>query len=141
MILACQRLPKKPAYIPKARLRGTKALGLTFERKVGLVLGRLFSEVHSGVWFEYQTLDKVAVCQPDHFAVLSDKIILVECKLSEKIEAWVKMRELYAPILEQHYARPVARVQAARHLRSGLPVVLDVRRVVGGGEYLWHVLT
>jgi hypothetical protein len=137
----CAILRERPTFIPKAkRLRGSRAAGMAYEKKVGKVLRILFKEVHSARWFEYEDSARAGVCQVDHFVVLPEKIILVECKLSETEEAWSQMADLYAPILAQHYRRGVARVQAARHLRTGRKLLSDINAAKPGQEYLWHLL-
>jgi hypothetical protein len=137
----CAPLATRPVFIPKPRRRlGAKGKGITFEKKVGKVLRMLFPQVHSGVWFEYADAKRVGVCQIDHYVVLRDKILLVECKLSEKEEAWVQMKDLYAPILQQHYGLGVARVQATRYLRTGHKLLNDLRMAEPGCEYLWHLV-
>jgi len=137
--MICSPLPCRPHYIPQARLRGVKAKGITFEKRVGKVLRGMFSEVRSGVWFEYHTQTRSGVCCMDHFVVLPSHIILVECKLSEKDTAWAQMN-LYAPLLAAHYGKAVARVQATRHLRTGRKLIEDVALAKPDAEHLWHVL-
>lgn len=137
---ACQPLAARPKFIPKARLRGRRAAGLTFERKVGKVLSVLFSHVHSGVWFEYHDSKRSGVCQIDHYVLRPGMVLLVECKLSESDDAWEQMSRLYAPILERHYGLPVSRVQATRCLRSSRALLDDPRQAKSGREHLWQVL-
>src|SRR5215207_3136698 len=136
----CHRLVARPSFIPASRPRGTKALGLRFERRVGALLKRSFADVHSGEWFEYLDARRVGVCQIDHYVVLNSHIILLECKLSESEAAWPQMKNLYAPILERHYGLGVARVQVCRHLRTGRRLIADLSAARPGGEFLWHLL-
>jgi hypothetical protein len=139
-LVACSPLPQRPAFIPQPRRkRGAKGLGLTFEKRVGLILARFYPEVHSGVWFEFQDMRRRGVCQPDHYVVLANYVLLVECKLSETEDAWTQM-ELYAPILEHHFGRPVARVQACKYLRSRRRTIDRPHQALPGQESLWHVL-
>lgn len=136
----CYRLAKRPSFIPVSRPRGTKALGLRFERRVGALLRRQFHEVHSGEWFEFVDAKRQGVCQIDHYIVLHSHIILCECKLSEAEAAWPQMKDLYAPILERHYGLPVARVQIVRHLRTGRKLIDNLFAAQPNGEYLCHLL-
>lgn len=139
----CQSLPGRPAFIPLNRGKGTKALGLAYEKKVGKALERIWPQgVRSGIWFEFLD-DRPRWCQVDHFVVLPNQILLVECKLAEKNSAWSQMRDLYAPILSRlHPNRPVTRVQATKILRSGKRPIKDIREALlwPGGEFLWHNL-
>lgn len=139
----CRPLTARPVFIPRARLRGVKLKGLTYERRVGKSLKAIWSHVRSGVWFEYRDSDgQPRWCQPDHFVPLAKTVILFECKLSEKEEAWQQMRCLYAPILEMHYQLPVTCVQVCRFLRTGNGLILDPRQALEwpGGDFLWHHL-
>lgn len=136
----CHRLPGRPAFIPTSRPRGVKAKGLLFERRVGKILEGIYPRVYSGEWFAYSDDKRVGVCCIDHYAVLHSHIVLVECKLSEKDEAWAQMANLYAPILEREYSLPVSRVQAVRHLRTGRKLINDIRDARPGREHLWHLL-
>lgn len=138
----CARLRSRPKYIPAPkRVRGTKALGLGYEKKVGKTLRQLFGDVHSAVWFSFFDCGVAKCCQIDHFVVLSNQVLLVECKLSEKEVAWSQMRDLYAPILFKIYGQPVTRVQATKFIRSAKPIN-DIREALRqpGGEFLWHHL-
>jgi hypothetical protein len=139
-LVDCGRLKCRPSFIPRSRPKGLKGKGLSYERKVGKVLNVLFSHVHSGAWFRYSDRVREGVCQIDHYVCLGSYTLLIECKLSENQEAWEQMKSLYAPILEQYFGVPVARVQATRHLRTGRKLILDPREARPGQEALWHVL-
>src|SRR5215207_3219358 len=144
VLQTCASLPCRPAFIPPQRGKGTKALGLAYEKKVGKLLAKHWpGRLRSGVWFEFLD-DRPRWCQVDHFVVLPNQILLVECKLAEKASAWSQMRDLYAPILSRLYPnRPVTRVQATKILRSGKRPIKDIREALlwPGGEFLWHFLT
>lgn len=138
----CAPLACRPRFIPKARPRGLKAVGIAYERKVGVLLRKIFRSVESGRWFEFVDCGQTRCCQVDHFVNLPNQVLLIECKLSEKDHAWEQMRNLYAPILMSLYGKPVTRVQATKILRSGKRPILDLREALlwPGGEFLWHFL-
>jgi hypothetical protein len=140
----CDRLDGRPPFIPQPRrLVGTKAKGLSFERKVGKVLRDAFGlEVHSGAWFEFRDRNGVGCCQPDHFVLFERVVLLVECKLSERDEAWGQMHKLYKPVLEFYFKRPVVCVQACRFLKSGRGLIYKIQDALARPweDHLWHLL-
>lgn len=137
----CAALKTRPTFIPRNRAKGgSKGAGLAYERKVGRYLGRLFPAVKSGLWFEFLDGNGKGWCQIDHFVRLEDQVLLVECKLAEREEAWTQMSQLYVPVLERLYKLPVTQVQACKILRTRRAIIEDVRGVVPGRKYLWHFL-
>lgn len=135
-------LASRPKFIPRVRaLTGTKGRGLTYERKVGRVLKGYWPHVRSGVWFAFVDRNGPGVCQVDHFVVLPDQVLLVECKLSENDMAWAQINDLYRPILGDYFGLTVTGVQATKHVRSA-DALLDIRSAVAhpGATALWHCL-
>lgn len=107
-----------------------KANGLAYERKFIRHLQRfdLDWELHPHQWMDFYDENGRGLAQVDVFAVLQDKIILFECKLSENLSAHVQLRALYGPLLEYIYERPVVMVQVCKNLRH-----LNRRRHEVGG--------
>lgn len=135
---------QRPRYLPKvSRARGSRAAGLAYERKVGKLLERLWpGEVNSGHWFEFTDAYGQGCCQPDHFVVFPEQILLVECKLTENRSGWEQIRGLYRPVLEAEFRLPVTGVQACKHLRQTKVPILDIREALRapGFDLLWHYL-
>lgn len=141
-MIDCHPLPSRPRYIPPVRrLRGTKALGISYEKKVGVYLSRLFPDLHSGQWFEFHEDGKPGCCQMDHFVVFPSQVLLVECKLKERASAWDQIAR-YRRVLGVYFSRPVTGVQACKILSSGRRPILDIRKALTrpGGDFLWHHL-
>lgn len=134
-------LPSRPKFIPRAIVSGVKGRGLTYEKKVGRVLRGYWPHVRSGIWFAFIDKNGPGVCQVDHFVVLPDQVLLVECKLSESDVAWVQIRDLYGPILADYFQLTVTGVQATKHVRSA-DALADIREALGhpGARALWHCL-
>lgn len=134
-------LAARPKFIPRAIVSGVKGRGLTYEKKVGRVLRTYWDNVKSGVWFAFVDRNGPGVCQVDHFVVLPDQVLLVECKLSESDVAWLQIRDLYGPILADYFGLTVTGVQATRHVRSA-DALMDVREAIAcpGRQSLWHCL-
>jgi hypothetical protein len=140
-LYSCQPLGSRPNCIPKARLSGVKLRGLTYEKRVGAHLRSIFPKVYSGQWFQYVDATGGGYCQPDHFIVLKNGILCIECKLTETPVGFAQIRQLYRPILEKHYGLPVVGVQAARHIRSH-KFITDIKEALTSSrDVLWHHLT
>ena len=137
-------LPGRPKYIPLARgLRGSKAAGLAYEKKVGRKLRRLWPDLVSGQWFEYSDANGVGCCQVDHYVVLDYQVVVFECKLSQTPVGFSQIDLLYRPILEMVYGKPVTGVQVCKHLREIDPrIVSKVQSALAapGCNFLWHCL-
>lgn len=141
---SCALLPGRPSFIPKVkRLYGTKAKGITYEKKIGRRLGSLWPVV-SGQWFEFRDANGLGCCQTDHYVVLDDQVLLVECKLTETWVGFSQIDLLYRPILEAVYGKPVTGVMACKHLttRVNPRLITDVRSAlrVPGANFVWHCL-
>lgn len=75
-------------------------------------------ELHSGTWLYFSDENGPGYAQPDHYVVQDNRVLLIECKLSQTPRAWVQMRKLYKPLLEMYYNLPVLCIQACRNLRE-----------------------
>lgn len=140
-----QALASRPSYIPKSRrLRGSKAQGLTYEKKIGKRLAAVWPGVHSGQWFEFEDANGHGCCQTDHFVVLEHHILLVECKLTETWVGFSQIDLLYRPVLEKFFGLPVIGVMACRHLvtRHNPRLITNVSEALPrpGVNYVWHCL-
>ena len=98
-------LPQGPPF-KKKRVRGTKAEGLAYERKVVKALKDLSpSAVWHGPWFSYEDRSgKRRYCQPDALcAGPSGDIYLIECKRTCLLEAYEKLEGLYRPVVQSAF--------------------------------------
>src|SRR4051812_24584328 len=95
----CTMLPSRPSYIPKSRPKGSKAVGCAYERKIGKKLKKIWPDLVSGQWFQYVDQHGRSCCQTDHYVVLDDQVLLLECKLTQTDVAFTQMDQLYKPIL------------------------------------------
>lgn len=120
--LAWAFLSPKPLFQPK-RLRGARARGLAYERKVGrhleqlLAQGQLHGRLFSGQWLYFEDDGGPGHAQPDHFIVRPDSVLLLECKLTQTDLAWEQVEGLYSPLLKHLFNLPVVGVQVCRNLR------------------------
>ena len=110
---------------PKSRARGSKALGLRYER---LVASKIPGAIHNP-WFKFQDAIGEGHCSPD-VLVPGPPGLLVECKLKDWREAWEQVEGLYWPILEKVLGqRPVA-VVVVRYASLGAPIVTTLQQAI-----------
>lgn len=79
-------------------------------------------------WIEFEDENGPGYAQPDIFFVLSDRVVLFECKLTETLRGHQQLRGLYGPLLSEIYLRPVILILACKNLAR-----LDIRRWEVGG--------
>jgi len=108
---------KRPANMPHARLKGTKADGLRYEKLVA----KEFPYANHGQWYEFHDINGHGYCQPDIVFEDEGQIIVIECKLSNYFQAYTQLNSLYKPVLQEVYRLPVRTLVVMRSLRSDTP--------------------
>lgn len=73
--------------------------------------------LHANQWLFFSDVFGPGYAQPDVYFILSNKVILFECKLTEKLSGHEQLKGLYAPLLEHIYSRPVTKVLVCRGLK------------------------
>ena len=104
---------ERPEGMPVARLKGTKALGLGFEKAVAKALP---GALH-GPWYEFVDRDGHGFCQPDLVLVLAKLVLVIECKLSDTPAARAQLGELYLPVCALAHHRPAKGLVIVKHLK------------------------
>ncbi len=105
-------LAERPPGIPKGRPRGTKAVGLRFER----ALAKKLPTARHGQWFYYVDRNGPGYCQPDLYFEEQGRLIVLECKLTDCDGARGQILDLYAPVLSKALGKPVQGIIVVRHL-------------------------
>jgi hypothetical protein len=126
-----------PAWAGKGALKGTRARGLTFERKVGKILTNIWPQTRAGVWLRFKDWAGEAWAQPDFYVPLEDRVLIFECKLTECRQAWVQL-DKYKGLLEEMLGLPACRVMVCKNLRWTMSPVVDPRYAQDGS--VWHTL-
>jgi len=114
-----------PDFAKPRRLRGSKAAGLTYERKLAKVLPK---GTKHGQWFAYSVDGKVKFCQPDFLLLGRSELAVLEAKLADVTAASEQLRGLYVPVLRAAYGKKVLPVIVTRSL-SRLPEEADIDEV------------
>lgn len=91
--------------------------GLAYEKKLAIAATKLGSVKH-GQWFEYRDKKGKAYCQTDVLLLppAKDRLILFECKLTQKAEGEVKLSRLYVPLVRSLYQLPVFPILAFQNI-------------------------
>ena len=94
------RLEEKPVAIPNGRSRGRKALGIKYEKELGLAHESL-REAH-GVWFEFEDKNGHGYCQVDFLIenLLARTAFVLEAKHTWTEDGHVELEKLYLPVVK-----------------------------------------
>ena len=117
--LAWARPCSRPNVLPRRKVdyRNLKAVGLRYERAVGIAVERLrIGNVLRGQWFEFFDANGHGYCQPDILVIRRDDVVVLECKLTEVDEAEAQLEDLYVHVVRRVYKLPVKGIVVARHL-------------------------
>lgn len=137
---------------PKIKLKGKRRSGIIYQTAVGrylirqMNLQRIRGELIQEQWLEFYDANGRGYAQPDHYIIMSGKIVLIECKLTATIKAYYQMTDLYRPLLRHIYDLPVTCVQICKVLRRDLPSKEFLYTLNGVIDYegknprTWHLL-
>lgn len=103
------------------RLRGSKGIGLSYEKRFAESIQRSLPAARHGQWYEFFADGESGFCQPDVVVPFSGATLVLECKLKNIEQAQAQLLQLYVPILRACYARDVRSIIVSRSL-SALPV-------------------
>lgn len=124
----------------RGKLKGARAKGKRYERafnKVVKIWGEGKGEIYIGAWIHFVDANGRGYAQPDQFLVLEDKIILFETKLTETDTAKEQTMELYVPLLERIFARPVVACEVFRNFRGPTATVKGLDELLGKSGGFW----
>jgi hypothetical protein len=130
--------------VPKRRLKGSRAKGITYEHKVQRHLRDLAQELgvefHAQQWLQFSDADGLGFAQPDAFVVFEDEVLLFEAKLTQSDQAQGQCLELYVPLLENIYSRPCVACQVFKNIRYTVPEMIEYAFELRGkkGYWQWH---
>lgn len=77
---------------------------------------RLDVEVMGNLWLEYFDTNGRGLCNPDIVLRTHDRVVVLECKLTQTDVAWSQIAQLYKPCLSFLWSLPVFGVGVYRTL-------------------------
>ena len=99
-------LERGPVF-KKKRVRGLKAEGLAYEKKLVAALQELAPKALWHVpWFSYKESedDRLRYCSPDILTMSPDgTVLIIEAKRSCLLSAYTKLQDLYLPIVQKAF--------------------------------------
>jgi hypothetical protein len=98
---------------PRARLRGSRAAGIRFQKAVA----RAIPGSTTDLWFEFLDAHGLGCCSPDIILNIRGTLYVLECKLTAVPEADAQLGGLYLPILAHYTGREARGIVVVRHLR------------------------
>lgn len=117
---------ERPRAIPKGRPRGAKAAGLRYESRVAAA----FPLCAHNPWFEFHDSAGHGWCSPDVVLHFDNAIVVLECKLTETQVAYSQLTQLYQPVLQRAYGKPVLGIVVCKHLTPET----ELKRVVTSAD-------
>lgn len=118
----------RPNNIPIARLRGTKRLGMKYERDFAKAIqARYPTTAIYGQWFRFTDCNGPGFCQTDILVKLKSECILFECKLTDTEKGRSQLSRLYRPVVGKCWGLPTRGIVVTRHLskETKLELVTD----------------
>lgn len=126
----------RPNSIPLARLRGTKRMGMKYERDFAKALKFKYAgSVLSGQWFHFVDRNGSGYCQADIIVKLPTECIIFECKLTDCDKGRSQLSRLYLPVVERAFGLPAHGIVVTRHLskETEMECVTDLLAVAVAG--------
>lgn len=93
----------RPSFATGRRATGTRAQGLAYERAVAKALPGAIQ----GPWFWFRDSGGEGWCSPDLLYVGERAVVVIECKLGDAPLGQSQVAQLYRPVMQQVYAKPV----------------------------------
>lgn len=121
----------RPSNLPVARLRGTKRMGIKYERDFAKAIKMAYpTATISGQWFRFVDNNGSGYCQPDILVKLPTECLIFECKLTDCEKGRSQLSRLYRPVVERCWGLPTRCMVVTRHLsgETKLELVTDQLR-------------
>ncbi len=107
----------------KRRPRGAKGQGVKYEN----ALAKALPSAKHGQWFEFQDRNGKGWCQTDLLIELPDGVLVLESKYSWVPEGHTQLENLYRPVVERVWQKPMLGVQVCKNLAVGCRIETVMR--------------
>ena len=115
--------------LPPKKVKGLKASGLAYERKVNKILRENYSAITSQ-WIHFSDINGYGYAQPDAFIEKDTFVLCIEIKLKENSVGYLQMFQLYRPLLEHIYKKPVYCLQICKNYGSDDSEVCSIEKML-----------
>lgn len=108
--------------------------GLKYQAKVEKEVVRLYSDrALLRPWFRYKSNGDVKRCQPDVVVFAEDwsRCLVLEIKYSTIPEAWNKLSQVYAPVVQKAYRIPTSLVLITRKFDPAVKFPCPIEQLEG----------
>lgn len=130
----------RPAWIRASRPRGTKALGLRYER----AFAKARPEAVHGQWFHYLIDSAPHWCQTDFLFMGKKKIVVAELKLTDYDGARKQLDDLYVLVLRRAYPEhqiiPLIVLRNVGNVPDGVEICDSLKAAVQAPRAVLHWL-
>ncbi len=124
-----------------SRLHGAPLRGKRYEARVGAYLSKAsvgaYLRLFAAQWIHFIDANGAGYAQPDYFFVSQERVLCLECKLTQTSAAWDQLRLLYAPLLQKLFSRRVDCVQVCKNLVINERVVYSIKEAKDGDTWHW----
>jgi len=121
----------RPSGIPQAkRLKGSKGIGLSYERRFAELAQKCLPGARHGQWYEYSADGRRGYCQPDVIVPFTREVLVLECKLRNVEQAQGQLVQLYLPVLRECYQKQARAIIVVRSLSGLVPGSLVARNLL-----------
>lgn len=139
-----EALPPENRKAGGAALGASAVEGLRYEEKVASLARASGFKVKHGQWFKYRDRTGTAYCQTDVLAARAGLLLVLEAKLTQKIEGELKLDRLYVPLMKALYKVPVVPILIFQNIlwepKHRLDALADaVKLRPRDRERVWHL--
>lgn len=118
--------------------------GIRYERRVAKTLISLGYTIITGQWFGYKFLGerKINFCQPDIIILAPGRAVIVECKLSQRLDASDQLQLYYQVLAACDSFKSKSQIitaQVYHNARFDVPVQFDFDCLVHGSEPNYNI--
>lgn len=111
-----------PTNYPPAPTRGSRAVGLRYERAFAGALEALYPGTSDhNPWFYFEDANGPGYCQPDLLLAYGQDLFVIEAKLTDCEAGRLQLRELYLPVLRHVLGNRVFGLTVSRNLTVNTP--------------------
>lgn len=114
-----------PQHAGKAATRGKKAHGVRYEKALAKHLGF----ARHGQWYQFIDRNGHGYCQTDLLIEFPELVLVLEAKYTWTPQGHFQLEQLYRPVVERAFGKPMRGLVVCKKLTDGMGDVLVVSRL------------